>query len=42
MVLGYASGELEVHVGGLSFENFCLYYRLRKRMATEIGSVGEL
>lgn len=40
--MGCASGELEVYVSGLSFENFCLYYRLGKRMATAIGSVGKL
>lgn len=37
MVLG--CGELEVCVSRLSFENFCHYYRLGKRMATAIGPV---
>lgn len=34
--------SLEVCVSGLSFENFCLYYRLWKRMAIVRGSVGKL
>lgn len=37
MVLG--CGELEVCVSRLSFENFCHYCRLGKRMATAIGPV---
>lgn len=33
-VWSWAIVELEFSVSGLSFEIFCLYYRLGKRMAT--------